>query len=208
METNDNRQPPTDAQVEQEKLEQEYMMDTGSVIRTKGRHSIHCLTVAGQIEGHTESPGGQKSTKYEFVIPLLVAIEEEIEANGYTVNEKNVTGNTYEFIAENNKTGFNKTFKFNAKTGYVRIYEIGAVTWNGKAKVIENGAGTYANGDTLTVVLKNEDGFGKPSYTGTATTLGATTTANGVLSENNTVLTFEFSLSGLTKDIKSWTLTV
>ena len=139
---------------------------------------------------------------------VLVAIEEEIEANGYTVNEKNVTGNTYEFIAENNKTGFNKTFKFNAKTGYVRIYKIGAVTWNGKAKVIENGAGTYANGDTLTVVHKNEDGFSKPSYTGTATTLGATTTANGVLSENNTVLTFKFSLSGLTKDIKSWTLTV
>ena len=46
---NDTSQP-TDAQVEQEKLEQDFMMDTGSVIRTKGRHAIHCLTVIGLID--------------------------------------------------------------------------------------------------------------------------------------------------------------
>ena len=76
MEENEQKQQPTDAQVEQEKLEHEYMMDTGSVIRTKGRHAIHCLTVVGLIEGHVSADQSQKVTKYEHVIPQLVAIEE------------------------------------------------------------------------------------------------------------------------------------
>lgn len=72
-----NTDNPTDAQVEQEKLEQEYMMDTGSIIRTKGRHAIHCLTVVGLIEGHVSAGQSQKVTQYEHVIPQLVAIEED-----------------------------------------------------------------------------------------------------------------------------------
>ena len=92
METNDNRQPPTDAQVEQEKLEQEYMMDTGSVIRTKGRHSIHCLTVVGLIEGHVSADQSQKVTKYEHVIPQLVAIEEDPDIEALLVILNTVGG--------------------------------------------------------------------------------------------------------------------
>lgn len=92
MEMNDNRQPPTDAQVEQEKLEQEYMMDTGSVIRTKGRHAIHCLTVVGLIEGHVSADQSQKVTKYEHVIPQLVAIEEDPDIEALLVILNTVGG--------------------------------------------------------------------------------------------------------------------
>ena len=92
MEPNDNRQPPTDAQVEQEKLEQEYMMDTGSVIRTKGRHAIHCLTVVGLIEGHVSADQSQKVTKYEHVIPQLVAIEEDPDIEALLVILNTVGG--------------------------------------------------------------------------------------------------------------------
>ena len=72
----------TAPEVEQKKLDKETLLDTGTVEKTKGRHAIHCLTVIGQIEGHFEASAQTKTTKYEHVIPQLVAIEEdpEIEA--------------------------------------------------------------------------------------------------------------------------------
>ena len=49
----------------------------------KNRHgTIHCLTIIGQIEGHTMAPQNTKSTKYEHVLPLLAAIEESVEVDG------------------------------------------------------------------------------------------------------------------------------
>ncbi len=93
-EKNEMDQPntPTDAQVEQEKLEQEYMKETGSVIRTRGKYGIHCLTVVGLIEGHVEAGQNQKVTKYEHVIPQLVAIEEDPEIQGLLVILNTVGG--------------------------------------------------------------------------------------------------------------------
>ena len=85
-------EPLTDAGVEQEKLEKDYIMDTGSVLCTKGRHGIHCLTVIGQIEGHVAAPQGQKTTKYEHVIPQLVSIEEDPEVEGLLVILNTVGG--------------------------------------------------------------------------------------------------------------------
>ena len=89
---NNDTPRPTDAQVEQEKLEQDFMMDTGSVIRTKGRHAIHCLTVIGLIEGHVSAGQEQKVTRYEHVIPQLVAIEEDPEIEGLLVVLNTVGG--------------------------------------------------------------------------------------------------------------------
>ena len=63
--------------VEQQRLEKEQIEDMGSVYRTRGAHAIHCLTVIGQVEGHVEAPQGQKTTKYEHVIPQLVAVQED-----------------------------------------------------------------------------------------------------------------------------------
>ena len=51
-----------------------------SVSNPKG--NIHCLTVIGQIEGHIILPPQNKTTKYEHVIPQLVAIEESEEIEG------------------------------------------------------------------------------------------------------------------------------
>ena len=55
---------------------------TGSVISSSGEETIHCLTVIGQIEGHYALGDGQKATKYEHLIPLLVSIEESREIDG------------------------------------------------------------------------------------------------------------------------------
>lgn len=58
------------------------IVDSGSVITGDGRHTIHCLTIIGQIEGHTILPSQNKTTKYEHVIPQLVSIEEDREIDG------------------------------------------------------------------------------------------------------------------------------
>jgi ATP-dependent protease ClpP protease subunit len=50
-----------------------------------GRSDIHCLTIIGQIEGHIVLPGQNKTTKYEHVIPQLVAIEQNPEVKGLLV---------------------------------------------------------------------------------------------------------------------------
>lgn len=60
----------------------EDIMKSGSVISRSGDETIHCLTIIGQIEGHYLLGDGQKATKYEHIIPLLVSIEESDEIDG------------------------------------------------------------------------------------------------------------------------------
>lgn len=49
----------------------------------KGRRgNIEILPLFGQIEGHTASPEAVKSTRYEEVLPLLAALEEDEECHG------------------------------------------------------------------------------------------------------------------------------
>ena len=81
-----------DFDLQRRELEKEYMLETGSVPRTKGAHAIHCLTVIGQIEGHSLAPQSQKTTKYEHVIPQLVSIEEDPEIEGLLVILNTVGG--------------------------------------------------------------------------------------------------------------------
>lgn len=46
---------------------------------------IHTITIIGQIEGHFVSDSNQKSTKYEHLIPLLVALEQSEEVRGILI---------------------------------------------------------------------------------------------------------------------------
>lgn len=64
----------------------------GSVTINKNGHFIHCLTIIGQVEGHYLLPSGTKATKYEHVIPQLVAIEESNDVNGLIVILNTVGG--------------------------------------------------------------------------------------------------------------------
>lgn len=43
---------------------------------------IHCLTIIGQIEGHMVLPPQNKTTKYEHIIPQLVAAEQSKDIKG------------------------------------------------------------------------------------------------------------------------------
>ena len=73
----DNSIPNSD---EREQIEQ-----TGSITTTGGKHRIHCLTIVGQIEGHMVLSPQNKTTKYEHVIPQLVAIEEDPDIEGLLI---------------------------------------------------------------------------------------------------------------------------
>ena len=71
-----------ESRAEERRQQQEEIFDTGSVTCIHGEHIIHCLTVIGQIEGHTLAPPAQKTTKYEHVIPQLIAAEEDPAIEG------------------------------------------------------------------------------------------------------------------------------
>lgn len=53
---------------------------------------IHCLIIIGQIEGHMQLPPQNKTTKYEHVIPQIVAIEQNKNIEGLLVILNTVGG--------------------------------------------------------------------------------------------------------------------
>lgn len=67
------------------------IVETGS-ITTGGKHLIHCLTIIGQIEGHYILPPQNKTTKYEHVIPALIAVEQSSDIKGLVVVLNTVGG--------------------------------------------------------------------------------------------------------------------
>ncbi len=68
------------------------VVENGSVTTNNGQFIIHCLTIIGQIEGHYALSGENKTTKYEHVLPQLVAIEESQEIQGLLILLNTVGG--------------------------------------------------------------------------------------------------------------------
>src|SRR5699024_5282974 len=54
--------------------------------------NIHCLTIIGQIEGHMQLPAQNKTTKYEHILPQLVAIEQNPQIEGLLIILNTVGG--------------------------------------------------------------------------------------------------------------------
>lgn len=61
------------------------IIKSGSVVTKNSKSTIHCLSIIGQIEGHYVLENNQKSTKYEHIIPLLVAVEESEDIDGLLI---------------------------------------------------------------------------------------------------------------------------
>lgn len=70
----------------------EQIKEIGAVTPAGGKHQIHCLAIVGQVEGHYILPSQNKTTKYEHVIPQLVAIEESPEIEGLIIILNTVGG--------------------------------------------------------------------------------------------------------------------
>lgn len=77
----------TGSQVQTEQIER-----TGGITTGKGKHTIHCLTIIGQIEGHYILPATNKTTKYEHVIPQLLAVEQDPDIEGLVIILNTVGG--------------------------------------------------------------------------------------------------------------------
>ena len=59
-----------------------HVKESGLMTVRAGRHPLYCLTVIGQVEGHYALPPQEKATKYEHIIPQLVAVEQDDSIEG------------------------------------------------------------------------------------------------------------------------------
>ena len=72
--------------------DQDNIEKDGTVEKTKGKYPIHCLTIIGQVEGHSDAGGSMKTTKYEHVIPQLIRVQEDPEIKGLLIILNTVGG--------------------------------------------------------------------------------------------------------------------
>ncbi|WP_418790159.1 ClpP family protease [Phosphitispora sp. TUW77] len=66
--------------------------ELGQMSVPQTRSNIHCMSIVGQIEGHMVLPPQNKTTKYEHIIPQLVALEENPEIEGSLIVLNTVGG--------------------------------------------------------------------------------------------------------------------
>lgn len=106
MAISNNQTDPTEPKVEPEipaedpnKTPASAKAATTELIRQLGQtnaptleSNIYCLTIIGQIEGHIQLPPQNKTTKYEHIIPQLVAAEQNPKVEGVLVILNTVGG--------------------------------------------------------------------------------------------------------------------
>ncbi len=66
--------------------------DNGISSAQNCKHLIHCLNIIGQIEGHYVLGEQNKTTKYEHIIPALVAVEQDRSVEGLIIILNTVGG--------------------------------------------------------------------------------------------------------------------
>ena len=73
--------------VEEEKHRSEKIEETGQVTLDKNgkAHSIHLISVIGEVEGHDNLSNNSKTTKYEHILPELAAIEDSQDIDGVLI---------------------------------------------------------------------------------------------------------------------------
>ncbi len=75
-----------------QKEKREEILETGSVVTRGKKGNIHCITIIGQIEGHTVLGSDTKTTKYEHICPALAAVEEDDDIDGLLIMLNTVGG--------------------------------------------------------------------------------------------------------------------
>ncbi len=83
----------TEGSAAEEQLDESDLIEkTGSIRTQNAKHLIHCLTIIGQVEGHYVLSSQNKTTKYEHIIPALVAIEQDRSIEGLIIILNTVGG--------------------------------------------------------------------------------------------------------------------
>ncbi|NLV16912.1 MAG: translocation-enhancing protein TepA [Syntrophomonadaceae bacterium] len=86
MSNNPEQQPMAEAK------KTEAIKEFGQIEIPGFKSEFHCLSIIGQIEGHMVMPPQNKTTKYEHIIPQLVAVEENPDIKGLLVILNTVGG--------------------------------------------------------------------------------------------------------------------
>lgn len=84
--------PSAEVESEQQLQEAVLIAESGSIRPQNAKHLIHCLTIIGQVEGHYILPAENKTTKYEHIIPALIAIEQDRSIEGLMILLNTVGG--------------------------------------------------------------------------------------------------------------------
>ena len=84
----ENQNAADEVTQEQAELSEQYR----DIAISNSRHLIHCLSIIGQIEGHYILPPQNKTTKYEHIMPALVAIEQDKSIEGLIIIINTVGG--------------------------------------------------------------------------------------------------------------------
>lgn len=83
-----NENPP----VEEEENKSSEIKDFGTANNSAPDQSVQVLPIIGTIEGHQVAPPQTKATKYEHVIPLLIAMEQDPKVKGILIVLNTVGG--------------------------------------------------------------------------------------------------------------------
>lgn len=84
--------PNGEANPEQSQDKSQAIREFGQTEIAVFRSEIHCISIIGQIEGHMVLPPQNKTTKYEHILPQLVAVEENSDIKGLLVILNTVGG--------------------------------------------------------------------------------------------------------------------
>nr|WP_322597439.1 ClpP family protease [Paenibacillus sp. JDR-2] len=89
-------QPQQPDPAESEKKKQNSIVETiqqlGQTTTPASESNIFCMTIIGQVEGHIVLPPQNKTTKYEHLIPQLVAAEQNSKIEGILIVLNTVGG--------------------------------------------------------------------------------------------------------------------
>ena len=92
---NDEKQPEVEKEVTEQPTDiQDKIAQLGQTLipQMTNDSPIHVLTIIGQVEGHMQLPPQNKTTKYEHIIPQIVAIEQNPKIEGLLVILNTVGG--------------------------------------------------------------------------------------------------------------------
>jgi ATP-dependent protease ClpP protease subunit len=83
---------PSGEEQSQEDKPSQNLEEYGQLLLPKVISDIHVITIIGQIEGHLVMPPQNKATKYEHIIPQLVAVEQSPDIKGLMIILNTVGG--------------------------------------------------------------------------------------------------------------------
>ncbi|MCQ6280143.1 ClpP family protease [Bacillus sp. EB600] len=89
---NEDQEPQKEEKPSSALIEKIQQLGQTNVPQLSVDSKIHCLTIIGQIEGHLALPPQNKTTKYEHLIPQLVAIEQNPKIEGVLIILNTVGG--------------------------------------------------------------------------------------------------------------------